>query len=123
MFESQPLIYWVALAAYASPAIPLSIGCVRAIKLRNTDHQRVFAPLICVCLSLVWLLLAVPFGDLLGPTYSHMRYGIISLNFFTNLIAAGCALTARPTIQIATTIAALMLTAVWGFIGAINSVV
>lgn len=101
-------------------AICLFIAVVSA-----RQDQRFFMkalPLTATLCSFSWLLVSLVWHGAFGPDYSTLRYTIIGINMLAMLTAAVTAAAIRSQRSWATVPAASILTAVWFYIGAINSV-
>jgi hypothetical protein len=117
------LIYWQWSALFLSPALPLAFSWTRILKTHPIRlSQKWTAPIVATA-SLGWLTFGLAYPGVLGPDYSQMRGEILACNFLGTLLIAALALLYSPIRQIWASIASLMLSCVWLFILAINSVV
>jgi len=118
-----PNAYWYLLAFDLSPVLFVAIAWVQIMRKgwRTTASRAI--PLVALTVSFFWLVLGLPFSEALGPSYSNLRYGIIDANFIGMVLAAGFSIGKMKHGRIATTIGCFLMSLVWAFIGAINSVI
>lgn len=113
--------YSVALAVYATPALPLGVSWWNWARSRGAVLSRDHVSLSFATGSLVWLLLGSLFPKLWGPYYSTFRSMVIDGNFLGMLVAAAASEWSKERFW--TGAGSLSLALIWAFIAAINSVV
>jgi hypothetical protein len=98
----------------------LFVGIVSA----RQDHRFLGGaiPLISTIVSFLWIIAAFIWHGAFGPDYSKFRYIIIGINMFGMAAAAIIAATVRSQRSWPTVPAASILTCIWLYLGAINSV-
>jgi len=115
--------FWEALAVYAPPVLPLSIGWWKLLRRRSQVKPTHWLIPALATASMAWLLLGCFFPFWFGPSYTNLRFGIIAGNFLLVIVVAFMAFTRRPKPQPWIGIACLMLSSVWAFLFVLNSVV
>lgn len=121
--SKHPAVYWESMTIFATPLVPATIALVKLLRHDKDKTLSSVLPLGIVLASLAFMFSGGFHPAVWGPDYSKMRFAIIGTNCLIVLCAALTAILSRPKRQIWTFIAALMLTLVWAFVYAINSVV
>jgi hypothetical protein len=119
----HPPIFWESMAVFASPIVPAGVAAFRLAYRPGERNISSMLPLGVIFASLIYMLAGGLFPSVLGPYYSNLRYRLIGGNIAICLLAAILSATAKPSLQKWTLASALMLSAIWMFVGAINSVV
>src|ERR1035437_4143870 len=121
--DKHPPIFWTSMAVFATPIIPAAIAAIRLVRNRETRNFSTLLPLSIVVASFLFMFSGGLHPAIWGPDYSNLRFRVIGGNFILSLAAALLAVTARPKLHMWTLASSLMLSAVWAFVYAINSVV
>ncbi|HVU44954.1 MAG TPA: hypothetical protein VHD85_02445 [Terracidiphilus sp.] len=114
------VVVWIL---YLSPVIPIGLAWKKLYTSRDRNDWISFVPVLIATASQIWLISGSVFPWTAGPYYSSLRYGIIWLNFLVTLFVGASAFFTKPERQILAGAACLMLTLLWGFVGATNVVV
>ncbi|MGA8011552.1 MAG: hypothetical protein WB949_03910 [Candidatus Acidiferrales bacterium] len=110
---------------YVAPIVLLLVTWVKVVRGSYFDETGKVAwiPLLVATLSEAYLWLSVPFHEIMGPSYSRLRYDLIFLNLAAVLVVAIIICFWKSIARWWLFAAALSLALQWLFVGAINSVV
>jgi hypothetical protein len=75
---------------YVAPIVLLAVTWFKVLRADYSDEAPKIAwiPLIVATSSEAYLSLSIPFGEIMGPAYSDLRYNLIYLNLAAALIVA-----------------------------------
>lgn len=114
-------IRWLLWALLIAPLILAVIGWALYLRRPRAVRPAYLAPLICVTLSVTWLLVSLRVPSVLGGSYSHWRFTVIDGNFVLMLLASIAAFSNATKLRLPVGAACVLTTILWSFIGAMNA--
>jgi hypothetical protein len=108
---------------YVAPMVPLVVTWGKVLRADYFDEAPKIAwiPLVVVSASEAYLALSIPFREIMGPSYSDLRYGLIYANLAVALVVAIIMCFRRSIARWWLFAASLSLTLQWLFVRAINT--
>jgi hypothetical protein len=114
---------WMWAAAFLSPVIPLGLTWRKLVQTKPCVPNLSWLTTVAASASLLWLAIGIVFPSAIGPDYSNIRATIILSNLGGALLAGAFSIAWKPTRQVWTALASIMLVIIWTFILAIQAVV
>lgn len=114
----ETLFFW---GWFVTPVLPIALGW-RAWRRANPAPRRDGALLMLATASYAWLLLAIPFPDLLGPSYEWPRFALILAHLAGMIVLAFWAVVRAQTLRPHVVIAAVLVATQWLLTLVANSV-
>lgn len=116
-------VRWLIWALLVAPVILAAIGWIVYLRRPAAVRPAYLAPLICVTVSVTWLLVSFRIPAVLGGSYSHWRFAVIDGNFVLMLLASIAAFSNTTRLKLPVGAACVLTTILWSFIGAMNATV
>lgn len=113
--------YWFIISLAVIPIPLLLFAWYRLRLLADGFNYLRIGTLTVASVSHAWLVLGLLFPSVWGESYSHIRFGIIDVNFALAVLCFVAAITGKRGIRVVLGTASLLTAVLWSIEAAINS--